>query len=357
MTKRFSVYLFKEILPLYGAGLAVLLVLLLGSFLLGVLADVIARGVPPSLVARFLLYKLPAAAGAGIPLALLFASLLGLTRLGQDSEIKAAMVLGLSPREFAVPMLLLGVAVSLLSFFNNELIVPRSERLALEAQKDILLQSPDTFLEEGSFFTDALGRSIFIEKLEPGGAFRNVTVIQAGNSQGPKEMIQAERGTPDEANGVWQLEGIRFRTFRNSKVVLDATAEHASLPIRELTAGASSTPELIYLPLNELFRRVRESTDRYQPAEWTAIHRKFAEPLAATAFALFALSVGLFSFRSGAGLGMVSVLFLTFIYYATWSVANLLGAQGTVPAWFAGWLPVLLYAVAGSVLFAFTWRR
>jgi lipopolysaccharide export system permease protein len=54
---------------------------------------------------------------------------------------------------------------------------------------------------------------------------------------------------------------------------------------------------------------------------------------------------------------LVSVFVLTFIYYATWSVAKLLGAQGTIPAWLAGWTPVGLYALAGSLLLLRAARR
>lgn len=354
MTRRFSLYLIREIMPLYVAGLAALLVLLLAVTLLEVLADVIARGVSPGLVAQFLLYSLPGAAGYAVPLALLFAALLGMTRLGQDSEIKASLLLGLSPKQFALPLLALGLLVSALSFVNNELLVPWSDGRALEVQKDIFLQSPDTLLEEGSFFNDALGRSVFIEQLEPGGIATNITIIQSGGSQGPSEVIRASRGVLDEEAGIWRLREVRFVSYRDSRVVLHANAEEAQLPVRRLAAGSARGPELTRIPLRELRLRLNAGQ---RGAEWTALHRKFAEPLAATAFAIFALAVGLYSYRSGFGLGLVSVLFLTFVYYATWSVANLLGEQGTIPAWVAGWTPVGLYALAAGVLLALSWRR
>ena len=353
--KRFSLYLLREILPLYLAGLAVLLVLLLAATLLGVLADVIARGASPALVARFLLYSLPGAASHGIPLALLFAALLGLARLGQDSEIKISLLLGVSPGQFLAPLLGLGLLVSSLSFLNAELLVPVTTSRALEVKKDILIQSPEVFLQEGGFFTDALGRSIFIRELKPGGFARGVTVIQPGGSQGPREVIRAAEGQLDEQAGVWRLAQVHFITYRQSQVVLVAQAAYAEVPFRRLAAGIGGGPELVRLPLRELLARLQH--DRPQPAEWTALHRKFAESAAATAFAIFALAIALSTFRSRSGLGLVSVLFLTFVYYATWSVFNLLGAQGTVPAWLAGWAPVALYAGSAAVLLAIIWRR
>src|SRR5690606_25727407 len=278
-TNRFARYLLREVLPLFVAALVALLLLLMLAALLGVLADALARGVPPGLVARYMLLKLPSAVGPGLPLALLFAALVALTRLGQDGEVKAALLLGVGPRRFAVPVLALGLAVSVVAFLNNELVVPRSERLAGEVERDILLLSPETVLSAGTFFTDALGRSIFIGAIEPGGRFEDVTVITPGTSRGPRELIRADVGQARPEEGVWLLEGIRFRALRESSVTLDIAASEAVLPVRGLTARSSAVSDLVYLPIGELVGRVRSAGGAETAAERTALHRKFAEPL------------------------------------------------------------------------------
>ncbi len=354
---RWGAYLVGETLPLLAAGVVTLVLLLLLYFLLNVLSDVIARGVPVALVARYLLYKLPSALGPGLPLALLFAALLTLTRLGQDGEIKAALLAGVGPRHFVMPLLALGLAVSAVALVNNELVVPWSERRAAEVEKDILLISPETIVQQGAFFEDALGRSIFIGEVGANGEFSDVTVITPGGATGPRELLRAATGIPDPEAGVWRLTDISFNVLRDAHLTLDFRAEAATLPVRGLTARASATGDLAYLPLRELLARLRIDPGMAKPAEWTALHRKAAEPLAATAFALFAAAVGLFTFRRGAQLGFVAVLMLTFVYYATWSVSKLMGAQGTLPAYVAGWLPVAIYMVAGGALLALTWRR
>lgn len=346
----------REVAPLYALGLVVLTLLLLASFLLGVLADVLARGVPAATVATYLLLKLPAAAAAGLPLALLFAALLALTRMSQDGELRAALHLGLAPRATVAPVLVVGGAVALLTLANNEVLVPWSEARALEVQREILLRSPETVLQSGAFFQDALGRSIFLERVGSGSALEGITVIAPGGSAGPRQLIEAARGVADPDAGVWRLEDLRLRSFRDGRTVLDVRAEQATLPVRGLAAASVGTADLVTLPLGELLARLRAG-GRDLPAEWTALHRKVAEPAAAVAFALFAVAVAFAGVRRSAPLGLVAVLVLTFLYYATWSVAKLLGAQGTVPAWLAGWTPVALYAVAGAVLLARTARR
>lgn len=351
---RFGRYLLREVAVLYVAGLAIVTLLLLTNFLLGVLAEVLARGVPPGLVARFLLLKLPAAAGTGLPLALLFAALLGLTRLSRDREVRAALLLGLSPAAFLRPLLWAGAAVAILAVANNELVVPRAERAALEVEKDILLRSPETLLEEGRFFTDALGRSLFVERLERGGRVEGLTVLTPGGRSGPGEVIEAEQGVLDEEAGVWRLRDIRLRVLNDARLSLSMRAAEAELPVRGLAAGVRPSSDLVRLPLPELLDRIRGGGTA---AAWTALHRKAAEPAAALAFAVFALAVTLASLRRETPLGLVSVLLLTFLYYATWSVAKLLGAQGTVPAWAAGWAPVALYLAVGWAVLAAVWRR
>src|SRR5690606_2978113 len=162
-----------------------------------------------------------------------------------------------NPLRFVVPVLGLGLLVSLLTFANNELLVPYSEARAAEVERDILLLSPETVLQEGAFFSDALGRSIFIGEIAEGGRFNDIVVVTPGNSQGPRELIRAARGraVPDE--GVWLLEDIRFQSLRDSSLTLDITAEDAVLPVRGLTARASTVSDLVYLPLRELLKRLR----------------------------------------------------------------------------------------------------
>ncbi|MEX2502116.1 MAG: LptF/LptG family permease [Trueperaceae bacterium] len=347
--------LLREIGPLYLAGLATLLVLLLTNFLLTVLADALARGAPVGLVARWLLYKLPAAASAGITLALLFAALLALARMAADRELRAALTLGLSPLTLLRPLLATGAMVALLAAANAELLVPWAEGRAAEVQREILLTSPSVLLQEGVFFTDARGRSLFLERLRPGGVAEGVVIIAPSGLSGPSELIEAESGRLDPGAGVWELTNVRLQVLDAGRPSLAMRADRAEVPVRGLAAASVTRSDLITLPLPELLQRLRQ--DRADPSAWTALHRKAAEPAAAIAFAVFALAVALAGVRRGTPVGMVSVLTLTFLYYATWSVTKLLGAQGTIPAWLAGWSPVLLYLAAGAALLAWVQRR
>lgn len=353
--RRFTVAVAAEIAPLYVAGWTVLLLLLLTSFLLSVFADALSRGAPPGLVAAYLLLRLPSAASAGMTLALLFAALLALSRMSADGELRAALSLGLGPSALLVPMLACGVGVAGLAAVNDAFVVPWAEERAAQVQKDILLQAPATLLREGAFLTDARGRSLFVGGLERGNRATDVVIVTPGGLDGPRNLIEASHGTVDDRGGTWLLEDVRMRALEDGRPSLDVVAATASVPLRDVATAATGRRDLVTLRWSELLARSR--ADPGDPAVRTAVHRKVAEPLAGVAFAVFALAIALFGVRRNVSVGIVAVLLLTFLYYATWSVAKLLGAQGALHPAIAGWAPVASYGIVGSILLTVAWRR
>ena len=148
------------------------------------------------------------------------------------------------------------------------------------------------------------------------------------------------------------------RTTKPSTVL---SFKEGQLPVQDLQASFEGGDELkpIYLPLSDLWRRVGDykRQDISAPAEFTALQRKFAEPVAAIFMAFFAVSLSIFSFRSGLNIGLVWVLLLTFLYYATWSVFRVMGENGALSPVLAAWTPDVLYLVAGLALLWIAARR
>ncbi|MCH2667758.1 MAG: LptF/LptG family permease [Deinococcales bacterium] len=354
---RLSLYLIREILPLYLACLMLVIILFLISFIIGHLPNILGQGITTGMVAKFLIYKLPSTASFGISLALLFASLIGLTRLTQDGEIKATLLLGVGPGVIARPIIFVGLTVSILSFANNEFVVPWSEHKASNLRKEMLLRGAKVPLVEGNFFADSLGRRIHVESILPDKQLTKITVIKPGGLQGPTEVIQAKEGTLNTTTSDWSLSGIILRLYRKNHLVLRVTADHGDLPVQGLLTTDNQTANLIHLPLKELLKRLAVGTNHGNSAELTALHRKFSEPLAALVFALLSLAVVLSSFKWAIPLGITPILVLTFGYYATSSAARILGEQGLASSWLAGWAPLFIYAILGLGFFLVSWRR
>lgn len=98
-------YLLREALGHYLLGLGVIALLFLAGAVYEVLAPLVAKGADPYTLLLYLLYRTPEALVRGSPVAYLFALLLALSRMAEDSELKALLALGIRrERVFIAPI-------------------------------------------------------------------------------------------------------------------------------------------------------------------------------------------------------------------------------------------------------------
>ena len=359
--KRFDRYVLDEILPYLLSGLAVVILLLLLAALQSVIAPLLAKGAAPLLVLRLVALQVPEAVARGLPIALLFAAMLGLSRLSSDAELKAAQSGGVSGTRLFWPVLGLSLGVALVSFTVSETLVPRAKVQALQVQRDIVLDNPRVLGLGGTgvVLRDALGRAISVARVESGGRLTGLRIVTLKAGQSAREVITAQRGQL-RGNRLELQQGVRV-TYQDTRPVTVVRFDSGILPVQDLQASLSANDELlpIYQPLPTLLANVRamQAQGIRSPRDFTALQRKFAEPLAAVTMAFFAVALSIYSLRSGVNVGLVWVLMLTFAYYATWSVFRVLGETGAVPAEVAAWTPTLLYLLAGLGLLTIAARR
>ena len=360
--KRFERYVLAEILPLLAGALAAVIVLLVLAALQDVIAPLLAKGANPLLVARVLALNVPEALARALPIALLFATLLGLSRLSSDSEIKAALASGIPATRLYHPVLLLGLGVTLLTFGIGEGLVPRTKVMERQVKQQIVFDNPRVIGLGGRdasgqtvVLRDALNRAISVGEVRPGGELRDLRIVTMQPGQPPREVITARSGRLTPGSNVLELEGGQRVTYQNARPVTVLTFQRGTLPVQDVQADLDTNGKPLkatYLPLRDLLSRT--ATYRAQgvqaPAEFTALHQKFAEPLAAVALAFFAVTLALFSFRSGRDVGLVWALLLTFAYYATGSVFRIMGEKGAIPGAVAAYAPDVIAVVAGVVL-------
>nr|WP_245896111.1 LptF/LptG family permease [Deinococcus irradiatisoli] len=363
---RLGRYLLEEILPFLFAGLAVTILLLLLGALQAIIAPLLAKGANPLLVAKLVALQLPYAVSQGLPIALLFATLLGLSRLAADSEIKAMQAGGVSPALLFGPVMALGLAVTLLSFGVGEVLTPRAKVQALSVQREIVLDNPRVagLGEAGGkalVLRDAFGRAISIASIAQNGELRGLSIATLRSGDVAREIITARRGRLEPGSNVLELYDGQRITYQNERPSTVLSFQRGQLPVQDLQASFEGGDELrpIYLPLRDLYKRVQDYRSQHinAPQEFTALQRKFAEPVAALCMAFFAAALAIFSFRSSLNIGLVWVLLLTFLYYATWSVFRVMGENGAVSAVVAAWTPDLLYLLAGVALLWTAARR
>lgn len=361
--KLFERYVLQEILPLLFGALAAVIVLLVLGALQDVIAPLLAKGANPALVARVLALNVPEATARALPIALMFATLLGLSRLSADSELKGALASGIAATRLFRPVLLLGLGVAVLAFALGEGLVPRAKIQERKVKQEIIFDNPRVIgLGENIVLRDALNRAISVGSIQPGGELRDLRIVTMQSGMPPREVITAQSGRLKPGSNILELTNGRRITYQDARPITILTFATGTLPVQDVQADLDTSGgamRAIYTPLPELWQRTRayKAQHNQSPAEFTALHRKFAEPLAALALAFFGVALAVFSFRSGRDVGLVWALLLSFAYYATWSVFRVMGENGAVPALLAAYAPDLIAVVAGLGLLWLTGRR
>jgi len=98
-------------------------------------------------VVRLIVYSLPLVIAFSFPFGSLVGALMAVGRLASDNELLAFGSLGVPPRQLLAPMLILGVAFSLVSFVMNDYFMPLGNLRFIEIYRRILYANPALELE------------------------------------------------------------------------------------------------------------------------------------------------------------------------------------------------------------------
>jgi lipopolysaccharide export LptBFGC system permease protein LptF len=165
--------------------------IILISGLLFELTDLIfVKSVPVETVGRMLLYKLPDMVVLTLPIAVLFATLVSLGRLVQDSEMKVLRVSGLSFPRLILPVVILGFVVSGVTYWASEEVVPEANHKYENTLRRIIFSEGIPLIEENVFFYGGENRYFYISEVDnERRELYNILVYELGNGLGKGEMF------------------------------------------------------------------------------------------------------------------------------------------------------------------------
>ena len=296
------------------------LVMLLQRF--APLADmVIAKNVPPSLVARLFLSLFPACLEFILPAALFLAIMLALGRLGADSETTALQAAGIGMRGFLPPVILLCGASFLGSLFIVWSGVPWGNRHLQETMAGIISVRAGAGTSEHVFQEIAPDVLLFPDRVFPDG-LRMGGVLLSQRIAGKEPLLTfAKDGEFLPANGgkgiglslsdgtIHQedtLSGIyRVASFRRMEYFL---------PTGPGAGVDSGDPNRMTLP--ELSRNIATLGNTGRGASYRHhFHRRLSLAVSCISFGLFALPLGLFQRARGKSPAFALTVVLILVFY------------------------------------------
>ena len=334
------------------------------SLSVGVVFELVRRvaesGLPLLAALQVLMLRLPGFLVLSFPMATLMATLLAYSRLSGSSELTALRSIGVSTRRMVVPGLLIALAMTLLTFVFNDMIVPQANLEATNSLERALGKALTT--EKGNnVLYSRFGRAkslegetvrqlthLFYSRKYLAGQMLDVTLIDFSRV-GQRQMLNAETGRWNEEKSMWE--------FNNGRIVNidEKTGTTTSANFDRYYYPLSRDPlEVAKLPTDpgtmtvgqarRAERLLREAGNAKESRRMRVrIQEKFAFPAICLVFGLIGSSLGVRPHsRTSRSQGFGISVLLIFGYYLMSFIFSSLGITGTLPPFLAAWLPVAI---------------
>ena len=160
--------------------------------------QILTRQVPPLDVARLIFYSLPSIVAFSFPFGALVGALMAIGRFSSDNEIIAFQASGVPNRALFMPLLVLGVGLSLVSFVMNDYFLPLGTMNFGRLYRELLFSNPELELE--SFTVKNYQQSTIITGAVDGRRINDLIILDT-TEEGEDRVIAASRAELTEPGG------------------------------------------------------------------------------------------------------------------------------------------------------------
>jgi len=346
-------YILSELLgPMFlAAGGFVLFMVANMIFLL--VDQIVNKQVPFLAVIEMLLLRIPAILVLTFPVAMLFATLLGLGRMASDHEIMAIRTSGVTFFRLVAPILFLAFLLVVLAFITNEKIAPWATHQSETIVREILMRQtlppvePDVFIHGPNntvYYVGAVDKKnkmlyhVMIFEPSENAAYPRMTVADQASYDG--KHLHLLKGSIHQYTG----SGLTRYEASFDEMIVPITIDPDNFVSTQKTPFEMSTDEL--RKQIDLFKTSGISTRSLA----TDFHFKFSLPFGCLVASLIGIPLSVRFPRGGRFISVALAVFLLFVYYSLFSVSRTLGIMGMLPPFIAAWVPNVLLGVVGMWL-------
>lgn len=327
-----------------------------GTEVLDLAEMVMKYGAPLSKAILLLLCQLPQIFVWTFPMAVLFATLLSLSRLSSTSEIIAMRAGGLAFGRIVAPIIVIGLCVTAASFWLNEEIVPAANEYGNILKMEIRGQSLPTITRNVTLQRHSHGMMnwfLYAARFDAEKqVMHDVTIVTLEKGQ-PVETTYAKRIIWDES-GWFMEEGVTNR-FNDSGEVVTMHFVGGRQPVdigqkpKDIIRAQKSPEEMNIRELANHIAILRgQGKDvRELLVDW---HSKWSLPFASLFFALIGAPLGIQPHRSGTSMGFGLSIVVIFIYYVIMTAGAALAQGGYLAPWLGAWMPNFALGIGALLL-------
>ena len=355
-------YLFKDLFLYFLVSFFFFFMIFFVNQILLTVEDLLAKSAPFADVMRIMVYSLPFIIAQSAPFATLVGFLMSLGGMMSSNEILIFRAAGFSFFKIFVPVAVLGILISIGSFFVNDYLLPLGTIKYNQLMRKIMNSTPSIELESNS--VKHLDTSSIVIGNVDGNSVSDLVIID------PKEdedrLIIAGKsvlvGAKEE--GVlmqFDMSDANMLTIksdnRNDYDVLHSKRTVMNVFDSTFLGSFSQSPrEMTAYDLTKALSEMKSENDDTPSAlrklntwimEW---HKKFAIPFGSIFFAVLAFSIAfLFGKNNGQMIGLFLGIVICVLYWAVQIVGQLLVTKVGLNAFWCIWTPNLLIGFFGII--------
>ena len=339
-------------------------------------------------VAKLFLLVLPQALPFTVPLGVLVAVLIGLSRMSADGEFTAMRASGIPARRIVPTVVFFGAVAMCVAAAASLWLTPWSIRERYRVENQLIKDGFGTDIQPRIFSEQFPNSVLYVTDVAAGINGRWKKVLMADVTPPEKRPPGLERGDgpritlasdavvlndPQQnrlqlslRNGSTyetgkELKDYHITSFPDGDQALEAKkpAEvRSSRPVMEMDLGplyrmaykdASAAARKQAVPSSAAQIPVAQSATENLDAR-IELHQRLALPVACLLMALIGVPLGITRRRAGRSAAVVLTFALAFVYYMTLISFISVARQGTLRPELAVWLPNILFAVGGIIL-------
>jgi len=310
---------------------------------------------PLSLFFEFLWYKIPEFVHYILPVAALTAAFLSLGIMSKFNEITAMKAGGISIYRIIVPVLILGLFLSIGSFYVQEKILPYSNKKADELLSKITNTPPRTYghIDRQWIMSKDRNRIYHYKYFDTfSSVFSQLSIFDLNPSSWSLiRRIFAEKASLKQnmlsMSNCWSREFIKrepveFERFESMSLFIGETKNHF---VREWKAP----DQMNYQELKQYIDDIEErnfDTTRFK----VDLNYKLSFPLACLIMTLLAIPFAFSMGKKGTLVGIGLSVIIAIVYWGMIGIFKNLGYVNYLNAFFASWGPNLIFGMIGMFL-------
>jgi len=298
---------------------------------------------------EYLLYLLPAA--------MLICSLFVFSKASRNREFVAIKATGGRLKTLFSPFIISGILVSVLAFIMGEFVVPDFSRKSIELRNILKNKDRKITFKEGTLWLRATdGSPVRIELYIPEKKIAKGVSIFISEKDSLKKRVEAEKAVwiqkeSQRSEGIWILKNVTIYDIRSKKVSSVSELDYPYLESPDFFSEGIKKPE--EMGIGELYRytkRLKKAGFRNEKLI-VDLNKKVSFPIINLFMVLLGISL---SMRGKIGGGLFAAglgLFISSIYWVTYTLMLSMGYAGVLPPMIAPWLVPIIFGILTVHLF------